>query len=136
MNAGAVRSMGARWRWVWLLRRRPMTRGIVAASLTATLAGCLAVPPGQEPQYDVCRRQIHAYMLDTFGQHVTGIDFTYVYERRDLRRWDYSKAVVSVSECPGFHFFEVRATADMCETQPHYGRQPRYLRYLGGFDGC
>ena len=108
----------------------------IAAAIAAALAGCAAVVPGEQPQYDVCRRQIHAYMLDAFGQNVTGIEFTYVYERRDLRRWDYSKAVVSVSECPGFHYFEVRATADMCETQAHYGRQPRYLRYLGGFDGC
>ncbi len=132
MDAGSVRSGG----WRRPLGRRSAVSAIVAASLAASLAACLGVAPGQEPQYEVCRRQIHSYMLDTFGQHVTAIEFTYVYERRDLRRWDYSKAVVSVSECPGFHYFEVRATADMCETQPHYGRQPRYLRYLGGFDGC
>ena len=60
----------------------------------------------------------------------------YVYERRDLIRWDWSKAVASIAECPGDHDFEIMATADTCELLPHYGRQPNYLLYRGTLGGC
>ena len=105
-------------------------------ALAATLAGCLGIREGEEPQFDVCRRQIEAFVLQRFEQHVTGIDFFYVYERRELRRWDMSKAVVRVTECPGYHYFDIYATADTCELQAHYGNQPDYLYYRGAYDGC
>ena len=117
-------------------RRLPARRATPAVVGALALAGCLGIEPGEQPRFDVCRQQIRDFVRDAFEQHVTGIEFYYVYERRDLRRWDYSKAIVSVAECPGYHYFEVRATADMCETQPHYGSQPSYLRHLGAFDGC
>jgi len=122
-------------------RGRPLhhqrgVRRLAAVALAIGLGGCLGVQTGEEPQFDVCRKQIETYVRENLGQQVTDIIFYYVYERRDLLRWDYSKAVVSVSECPGYHYFEVHAIADTCEMLPHYGRQPDYLYYLGAFDGC
>ena len=69
-------------------------------------------------------------------QTVTRIKFRWVYEERDIIRQDYSQALVWVEECPGWHFFDVRATADRCESLPHYGTAPNYLFYRSGNNGC
>ena len=111
-------------------------RACVVALLALWLSGCLGIREGEEPQFDVCLRQIETFVSQHFGQHVTNVEFFYVYERRDLQRWDWSKAVVRVAECPGYHYFEIMATADTCELLPHYGRQPNYVFYRGAFDGC
>jgi hypothetical protein len=111
---------------------------LLAALPWAALAasGCLPAGSGEEPVFDVCRKQLSEYVTQVLRQHPTQVQMRYVYEQRDLLRFDFTTALVFVEECPGYHYFDVRATADTCEMIPHYGRQPTYIRYLGSFDGC
>ena len=89
-----------------------------------------------EPQTDVCRTQIERYVADEFGQTVTDIQFRHVFTRSDMRRFNFGQAIVSVKECPGWHFFEIRATASTCETQAHFGTVPNYVFFRSSGDGC
>ena len=104
-------------------------------------AGALAfalpvLAQGQEPQFDVCRTQIERAVAERFSQTVTDILWRHVFDRFDMRRSNFGQAIVSVQECPGWHFFEVRATADICERQAHYGKVPNYVFYRSSGDGC
>ena len=118
------------------MRDRTRRHGRVRA-LTAVLV--LAAPgwaPAEEPQYEVCRTQLERAVGERFGQTVTNVLWRHIYDEYDMRRMNYGQAIVSVAECPGWHFFDVRATADTCETQAHYGAGPRYIFYRSSGGGC
>ena len=106
----------------------------------ALLAAALVALPAAAQDWlegNVCAAQIQQHVAANFGQTVKGIEFRYIEQQVSKPdRRILSQAIAVVEECPGYHYFEVQATADMCEMLPHYGAQPNYLRYLGPFDGC
>ncbi len=99
----------------------------------------LVVPPwaaGEEPQFDVCRKQVERAVAERFGQTVTNIVWRHMYDEFDMRRMNFGQAIVSVAECPGWHYFAIRAIADTCESQAHFGNVPNYVFYRSSGDGC
>ncbi len=118
------------------VRPNSRTRPVLQAALGAMALALPAWAQGPEPQFDVCRTQIERDVAERFGQTVTDILWRHVFDRDDMRRFNFGQAIVSVAECPGWHFFDVRATADTCERQAHFGKVPNYVFYRSSGDGC
>lgn len=87
---------------------------------------------------NVCAAQIRDYLAGRFGQTVTAIEFRYRSQqgRGTGGQSMLSQAIVSVAECPGYHFFELNADDYKCESQAHLGSIPNYLIYRSAGDGC
>ena len=115
-------------------RRRCVAAGLLTCALAAT--GVAPAAAQSEARTDVCRTQIVEDVAERFQQTVTNINFRHVFERRDIMRLRFGQAIVSVEECPGFHFYEVRATDFTCERQAHLGEVPQYVFYRSSGDGC
>ena len=91
-----------------------------------------------EPRYGVCRQEMIDFVTHRLGQTPTRIEIQAYAERNPpVTLFDAGSALVYVEECDGFHGFEIRATEDLCEHIPHYGRsRPSYVFYEGPFEGC
>jgi hypothetical protein len=117
---------------------RPLSIIVSIIGLAGTLlVGACAEISQAKPRYGVCRQQITDYVEQQLGQTMTRIDVRSYAERMPPRLFEAGDALVYVTECDGFHSFEIRATEDFCEHLPHYGTSSaRFIRYEGAFEGC
>lgn len=101
----------------------------------ALLFAMVAAPAGAQ-RYEVCDAQVRAYVNERLGQTVEHIDYRWNYGHSISGRFENSEALVYVKECEGFHWFELLARPETCQTQAHYGTPPDYVLYRSANGAC
>ena len=88
-----------------------------------------------KPQFDVCERQVESYIINKLGLTIERIKYWWSMPSGLNGHAEPSEAYVYVTNCSGFHHFEIQADFDECQL-PHYGTPPDYLYYRGATKDC
>lgn len=99
------------------------------------LAPVLGAARESAPDDSTCGRQIRDDVAQRFGQTVTSIQFRFA-ERGGRSNQPTNQAIASVSECPGWHFYELLGDEYQCQRQAHFGRVSNLIFYRSSGDGC